>query len=204
MHHFILYQKSCTSNLPNQIYHASRGMAVKSPSEHWYSKMIKKIQIQKRVILPTLQAIFVGIHMLGRLTFNSANSWLRNKRSKAITYAMVTLHRNEKPFHDRLNILENTSTVLTKATFNNLQALKTRRNLYNEGLDILNRNFQNFLRAMNDKFCRMTVTLNNHHFATKMLTKAFTSYTKALRKYIGFYNSYSTGFQDFLSVIDGL
>ena len=30
------------------------------------------------------------------------------------------------------------------------------------------------------------MTLNKHHLATKMLTKAFTAYTEVLRKYIGF------------------
>ena len=52
---------------------------------------------------------------------------------------------------------------------------------------------------MKGRFHRMTMTLNNHYLAIKMLTKAFAVYIKFLGKYMEFYNKYSRPFQDFLS-----
>ena len=55
-----------------------------------------------------------------------------------------------------------------------------------------------FLTVTNDKFYKMTVTLNNHHMAVKMFIKAFMEYTKIYGKYIGFYDAYSRAFEYFL------
>ena len=41
------------------------------------------------------------------------------------------------------------------------------------------------------------MTLNNHPLAIKILTKVFTAYTKVLRKYMFFYDTYGRAFQDF-------
>ena len=66
------------------------------------------------------------VGMLDRLTLKAACSWLNYKWSKAKTYAMEALCKNDKHFHNRLKVLENTTPVFAKVTFNDLQALKTR------------------------------------------------------------------------------
>ena len=45
---------------------------------------------------------------------------------KVMTHAVEALYKNNKVFHSRLNVLENTMAALTKVTFNDLQTLKTR------------------------------------------------------------------------------
>ena len=51
-----------------------------------------------------------------------------------MTHAMEVLYKNDKCFHNRLKMLENTTAVLMKVTFNDLQALQTS---YDKDLDIL-------------------------------------------------------------------
>ena len=46
--------------------------------------------------------------------------------------------------------------------------------------DTLNADLQIFLAAMNDLFCKMTMTCNIHHLAIKMLTKVSAAYTKGI------------------------
>ena len=48
----------------------------------------------------------------------------------------------------------------------------------------------------------MTMKTNNHYLATKMLTKSFMKYTKGLRKYVRFYDTYSKAFKDFFSALN--
>ena len=58
--------------LPNQIYHTTRGAAVKLLSGLcWYSKQSK--QIKKLATLPTILA---GINIIGGLKLKAANLWL--------------------------------------------------------------------------------------------------------------------------------
>ena len=95
---------------------------------------------------------------------------------------MEALYKNDKHFHNRLRILENTTTVLTKVILIDLQALKTWIKRYDEGLDILYKNIQKFLTVTNDIFYRITKPLNSHHLAMKMLSKAFTEYKKPVEK----------------------
>ena len=45
------------------------------------------------------------------------------------------------------------------------------------------------------------MVLNNHYLVIKILTKAFTVYTKVLRKYVGFYETYIITFKHFLSTL---
>ena len=107
-------------------------------------------------------------------------------------------------FHDRLNGVENMTAVLAKATFSDLQTLKTRINRHDKDLDLLDKNLQNFLTARNDEFYRMTKTLKNHHLAIKMLTKVSTVYAYILRKYMGLYDACYEAFHDFVPVLDVL
>ena len=81
--------------------------------------------------------------MLDGLTTKAGNSWLGYERSKAVTYTMKALYRSNKCFHNRHKVLE--STLLVKATSNYLLAIKPRINRHDEGLDILDTNFQHFL-----------------------------------------------------------
>ena len=87
---------------------------------------------------------FAGINMLGRLTTKVAISWLGFKRSKAKLHTMKALSKGNKHFHNRLNIFEYTRVILAKASFNNLQTLKTRMNGYDEELDIVDKTSSNF------------------------------------------------------------
>ena len=48
-------------------------------------------------------------------------------------------------FPNRLEVLENATVEMGKAMFNDLQALKIRINGHDEGLDILDKNFQHVL-----------------------------------------------------------
>ena len=54
------------------------------------------------------------------------------------------------------------------------------------------------------RFHKIAMTLNIHHFTIKMLTGAFSAYTKVLRKYVGFYDACNRAFEDFLSVLNAL
>ena len=94
-----------------------------------------------------------------------------------------------------MKVLENTTAVLANTTF---QDLKNRINGHDKGLDILDQNIQKHLTMTNDKLYKKAKTLNNHHLAIKMITKAFTACTKFLSKYTGFSNIYSRVFEDFL------
>ena len=90
--------------------------------------------------------------------------------------------KNDRLFHDSLNVLENIVVAVAKVTFNYVQVLKTRIN--DEAIDILDRNVQDILTATNDKLYRITITFNNHYLAVK--AKAFTTYTKVLKRYVGY------------------
>ena len=70
-----------------------------------------------------------------------------------------------------LEILENTTVVLVKATFNDLQELNPRINGHDEDLDILDKHYQHFMTTAKMNFYRTTMALNNHHLAIKMQTK---------------------------------
>ena len=72
--------------------------------------------------------------------------------------------------------------VLSKATFSDLQALNTRINGHDEDLDILDKFSSIFDYDKQELLYRMTMTLSTHHLASKILTKAFTVYTKVLWK----------------------
>ena len=99
--------------------------------------------------------------------------------------------------HDSLKALENMTAV-----FNDLQVLKSTINGHEEELYILDSNIQTFLKAMKNKFYRMTITLYNHLSSIKMLMKALTAYTKVLTKYMGFCDTYSRAFQYFFYASD--
>ena len=62
--------------------------------------------------------------------------------------------QKDKYFHDRLklNVLGNTTALLAKTKFNDLQVMKTRINGHDKVLDILDGNLQNVLTVMNGKF----------------------------------------------------
>ena len=95
-------------------------------------------------------------------------------------------------FHNRLKVLENV-TSYAKAIFSDMQALKTRINGHDENLGVRS-SLLKFSETEKPETYKTTVTLNNHHFATKMLIRAFAAYTKALRKYKGFFETYSRAF----------
>ena len=63
------------------------------------------------------------------------------------------------------------TAVLTKPTFSDLQALKTRIHRHDKDLDILDKNLQNILSVTNGRFGRTTVTLNDNCAAKKFLEK---------------------------------
>ena len=94
----------------------------------------------------------------------------RLQKSKAMTQVMDALYKGDTLFHERLKVLENTSAVLARETISDLQALKSRINGHHEDLDV----------QTNQGLCKMTMTLNIHHLAIKICTKAFISYTKPL------------------------
>ena len=121
-----------------------------------------------------------------------------------MTYAIEALYKTDKLFPSRLNALENTTAVLAKATFIYLQSLKTRINRHDEDSEIMDRNLQYFLKVTNSKLYRMTMTINSHHLSIKMLTKVFRAYTEVLRKYMGFYDTYSGELQSLLAALDTL
>ena len=86
-------------------------------------------------------------------------------------HAMEAIYKNDKPFHNRLNVLENKTVVVVKAAFNALWALKTRINYHDEDIDILEK-----IPALFDHNKQETMKSNNNHLPIKMLTKAFTAY----------------------------
>ena len=75
--------------------------------------------------------------MLDGLAIKATNTWLGYKKSKAMTYAMPALFKNNKHFLGKLRYSKNTTAVLTKVIFNDLQALKTRINGHDEYLETL-------------------------------------------------------------------
>ena len=50
----------------------------------------------------------------------------------------------------------------------------------------------------------MPMTLNNHYLAIKMFKETFTIYTKVLRKYMQFYDTYNRAFEDLFFVLVAL
>ena len=67
---------------------------------------------------------------------------------------MKVLYTNDKRFHNRLKIFKQTSVVLDKTTFDDLQALKTRINGHDEGMDVLDKTFHTFLEQTNKPFTK--------------------------------------------------
>ena len=60
------------------------------------------------------------------------------------------------------------------------------------------------MAVMNQKFYKMTMTLNNCHLVIKMLTKHLQHTLRSLEKNMGFYDTYSRAFEDFLSEVHTL
>ena len=102
-------------------------------------------------------------------------------------YGIELLYKND--FHNRLKVLENKIAVLGKTKIKNIQALKTRIYPHYYDFDILDKKFQHFLDNDKQELYRITMTLNNHHLAIKMLTKSFTACMKVLWKYLEFYDT---------------
>ena len=50
----------------------------------------------------------------------------------------------------------------------------------------------------------MSMSLNNYHLSMKMQVNTFAEYITLLRKHMGFYDTYSRAFKDFLWVLDAL
>ena len=69
---------------------------------------------------------------------------IRYRRSKAMTYAMKALYKNNRLFHNILKEQENTVAVLTKETFINLKALKLRINVHDEDLGVCDQILHDF------------------------------------------------------------
>ena len=76
-----------------------------------------------------------------------------------MTPAMEALYKNDKSSHDRLKVLENVGAVVVKRAFNDLQALKSSISGHDKNLDMLDKNLQNFLAAINDKFLRKAMII---------------------------------------------
>ena len=55
-----------------------------------------------------------------------------------MTHAEET-YKNDRLFDNRLKVLENSTVVLARATFNDLQALKTRINYHDDELNLLDK-----------------------------------------------------------------
>ena len=102
-----------------------------------------------------------------------------------------------------MRVLENKTIVLARIAFSDLQALKSRINGHDEDFDVLE-TIQIFLKMTDQRFQKMTMTLNNYHLVIKMPIKAFTVYTKVLRIYVSFYDMYSRAFDNFLPALDAL
>ena len=90
-------------------------------------------------------------------------------------HAKEAFHKNYKLFYNRLKVLGNTTVVYVKATFNDLKALKTKLNGHDGELNLLF-DSDKWQVIQNNK------TLNNHHFAIKMLNKVFSEYMKLWKK----------------------
>ena len=155
MKNMLFKKKKLQATLLDKIYHATNWMAVKLPSRQYpHSKTARKTQNQKFAIL-TVPSNFADITLLGGIIIQAANSWLGYKRSKAMTHAVEALYKNDKLSNNRLKILDTTTEIVTKRTSNYLQALKTRINRHDEGLNILARAMQSYLRAANDNFYKI-------------------------------------------------
>ena len=61
--------------------------------------------------------------MSGGLTIKSSSSWL-GYEIKSNENAAEVLYKNDKPFQNRLNGLENTTAVSVKCNFNDLHAIR--------------------------------------------------------------------------------
>ena len=96
-----------------------------------------------------------------------------------ITHGMGALYKM-KLFLNRLKVIENSTALLAKATFTDLQAFMIRINGLNKDLHVLQKAIQKFLEVTNQRFrnMAMTMTLNNHRFAINMFTKQFTAYNR--------------------------
>ena len=115
---------------------------------------------------------------------------LESKRSME-----AALYKNDEFFQNRLK------AAIANVTCNDLHGLRNNINGHDEDLNILDKNIQNLVTAIKDKFYKTTMTLHNHHLAIKVLTKPLTAYMEVLRKVKGFYNTCGTAFKDFLSTL---
>ena len=101
-------------------------MVVKLPPRyHYYSTGVKTGQKERRTILLVVLTIFVGINISGRLSIKDVDSCLDYESLNSMTCVMETLMEIIDFSYGRLKVLENTTVVLAKATFNELQDLKT-------------------------------------------------------------------------------
>ena len=87
--------------------------------DYWYSGYVKTTFRVKKAIVAVLPAKVARINMLAGLTIKSTDSWLDYKWSKSMTQAIEALYKNDKLFHIRLKVLQNTIAVLIEVTFNN-------------------------------------------------------------------------------------
>ena len=126
---------------------------------------------KERGSLAALPTYFGGINMLDRLTIKKANSWLGYKTSKAVSHLLEALYKTDKLFHDRLKDVESIIAVLAKVIFNDLKALKPGETIHETDLEILDKILQNFLAVIYDKIYKITMTLNNHQLAIKMIAQ---------------------------------
>ena len=78
-------------------------MALKLPyGDYWYSDDVKISMRWERAVMTALLTIFAGIYMLGGYTIKANNSWLGYKTSKAMSYTIKALYKNDILFHSRL------------------------------------------------------------------------------------------------------
>ena len=74
---------------------------------------------QKRAI----SVLLSGMASLGRVIIKGLNSYLNHKRNTTMLDAVKQLYTNDKLFHERMPVMQNTTTLLAKTTFQQVNNL---------------------------------------------------------------------------------
>ena len=101
-----------------------------------------------------MSSIFVGINMFVGFYIEAANPWLGYKRSKAMSYGMEVLCKNDRLFHSRLKAFDNAMAALAKASFNDLQVMQITINGHHEDFSEVHRSFKSFLELTKQFFTK--------------------------------------------------
>ena len=199
-----LVKGSLPALLPNPIVQTPHGEAVKIGNQFWYANnsIAFKNSRQKRAI-PIL-GVLGAVNAIAGTVIKGINSYINYKRNNAMQQAIEKLSQNDEILLNQIKVINNKTTVITRALAKGLRETQARMDVFHNRLDTLQTRLRATLNDMAEAHRHLRNVAYSNRIAIKYLSKVNNDFLIDTSIYQQYYTMLIREIKGFLSGVDTL